>query len=54
MGHTVVGRLLLGHTFRGKGLGGVDRSLSGQRQMARQPVYWVRPHPDLRSLLVGV
>ncbi len=27
MGHTVVGRLLLGHTVRGEGSGGVDRSL---------------------------
>ena len=30
MGHTVVGGLLLGHTVREEGLGGVDRSLSGQ------------------------
>jgi hypothetical protein len=26
-------------------VGGVDRSLSGQRYVACQPVHWVRPHP---------
>ncbi len=30
MGHTVVGGLLLGHTDGGEGLGGFDRSISGQ------------------------
>jgi hypothetical protein len=54
MGHTVVGGLLLGHTVRVEGLGGVDRSISGQRRVTRQPVYWVRPHSDLRSPLGGV
>jgi hypothetical protein len=48
MGHTVVGRLLLGHTVRGKGLGGADRSLSGQRRMTRQPVIGSDPTQDLK------
>ena len=49
MGHTVVGRLLLGHTVRREGLGGVDRSLSGQRRLTRQPVNRVRPHPRFQA-----
>jgi hypothetical protein len=54
MGHTFVGRLLLGHTVRVEsllGVGGVDRSLSGQRRVTRQPVYWVRPHPDSQAVV---
>ncbi len=43
--HLLVGRLVLGHTARGEVVGGVDRSLSGQRGVPRQPVCWVRPHP---------
>ena len=34
--------------------GGVDRSLSGHRLAVSQPVYWVRPHPDLMLFVVGV
>ena len=53
MGHTVVGRLLLGHTVRGKGLGGADRSLSGQRRLTRQPVIGSDPTQDLKPLSVA-
>jgi len=33
--------------------GGVDRSLSGQRRRARQPVYRVRPHQGFMGVQVG-
>ena len=34
--------LIRSHRPRGKGLGGVDRSITGQRPGTRQPVHWVR------------
>ncbi len=54
MGHTVVGRLVLGHTVRGKGRVGSTGHYEDSIRGTRQPLYWVRLHPDLRSLLVGV
>ena len=54
MGHTVVGRLVLGHTARWEGFGWGRQVNLRTASVTRQPVYWVRPHPDLMLLLAGV
>ncbi len=45
MGHTVVGRLLLGHTVRREGFGWGRQVIQRTAPEARQPVNRVRPHP---------
>jgi hypothetical protein len=48
MGHTVwVGRLLSGHTALAGGWWvGSTGQYEDRTEVVRQPVHWVRPHPD--------